>query len=143
MFILVHSGNELLACDNEVTAYPTHEKAYIAMLEQFDGTAADEGITLQPELSVGDVYCCDVDGTDIRRVGYIADEEAFLSDKELKWAILEIPGVFIPQNVADDFRRDVGDAMAMYADEDRVDWFDADDLCHDVCNTLEYYLREE
>lgn len=50
-------------------------------------------------------------------------------------------GVLIPRDVADRLRDKIRRANEIYADETRSDWFDADDLCREVCDELEGYLN--
>jgi hypothetical protein len=76
-------------------------------------------------------------------LGFLNDWDAYLEDGEHRWVIHEVPGVFIPEAAAQGFKKSIRDAAEMYGDESREDWFDADDICKDVCWELEEYLGGE
>ena len=60
-----------------------------------------------------------------------------------EWHIFEVPGAFIPKEACDGFRKSIREAADMYGDEERNDWYDADDICQRVCWDLEGYLKEQ
>lgn len=142
MFVLIYSNNELLTSDNTVETFPTYDRAYHEMVRQLEEEAARDGITLSE--GPGDLTGTDETYGDIGWVGYLSELEAYLDHRgEAKWVIFEVPGALIPERACDGFRKSIREAADMYGNEDSDDWFDADDLCQQVCWELEGYLEEE
>ena len=144
MHVLIHSENELLKSDNDVMVFPTHERAYAEMLDQLRDSATDEDIVLADKLEEGNLYeesagCIDSG----RWVGYLYRNEAYLETSDAKWVIFEVPGAFIPKDACDGFRKSIREAGDMFNDESRADWYDADDICRQVCWELEEYVGTE
>ena len=57
-----------------------------------------------------------------------------------EWKLVEVPGAFIPQDACDSFNESIREASEMYQDEERMDYYDADDICQQVCWDLESYI---
>lgn len=86
MFVLIHSDNELLEADNEVTVFPTHDAAWTTMVEEFVSSLEKEGIEPVIPVDGGDV--CDREDRLI--VGYVNESEAYTEHCEEKWVIFEV-----------------------------------------------------
>ena len=138
MFVLVHSDNE--ANEDEVKAFTNYDRAYHEMVRQYEETAAANFMTISE--GPGAISGCDSNGDGLGDVGYIENDGAALEayDNDHRWRIHEVEGAFIPSDVADGMRDKIRRANGMYADETRSDWFEADDICRDVCDSLEDYL---
>lgn len=144
MYVLIFSDNELLMQDNDAKAFPTYDRAYHEMVRQLEEAAASDGILLEESFGLGDLAGCEADtGDGLGTVGYLEAMEAFLNEGELKWVILELPGAYIPKGACEGFRRSIREAQDMYEDNSRSDWYDADDMCKDVCWELDGYLGKE
>lgn len=141
MFILVHSDNELLKSDNDIMVFHTHKDAYAEMLDQLRDVATDEEIVLADKLEIGDLHDESDDSIDsVRWVGYLYAREAYIDDSEDKWCIFEVPGAFIHEHNAKGFKQSIHEMHEIYCDEDREDWFDADDMAKDIAYELEGFL---
>lgn len=89
MYTLTYFEDELAEGRTEKT-FDTYDEAYYAMVEQFDGAAADAGYALQPDIETGgDIRGVAVDDSDMRVVGYIGEADAHLEVSEEKWVIKE------------------------------------------------------
>ena len=118
----------------ESTVFPTYDRAYHEMVRQLEECAASEGIDLAEKVEgedLEDEYGCEV--------GSLDEMGASLWDV-CCWVINEVPGAFIPKKACDGFMESIRAAADMYGDEERFDWFDADDICKDVCWELEGYI---
>lgn len=121
MFILITGECEVIGSGTTVQVFATHKQAYDAMVRDAKARAWDAGI---PE----DEY-----------VDSIGDDGGFILDV-VGWQIREVPGAFIPEDAAENLRSSIRQAADMLGDEYRTDWYDADDICQNVCWELEEYL---
>jgi len=139
MYVLVHSDNE--ANEDEVKAFTSYDRAYHEMVRQYEETAAANGMTISE--GPGVISGCDSNGDGLGDVGFIDNDGAALEayGNDHRWRIHEVEGAFIPRKVADHFLSMIRTANEMYADKTRDDWFDADDICIEVCDELEGYLN--
>lgn len=124
MFVLITAECEVIGCETKVEAFATKRGAWNAMVRDAKARAWDAGIH-EDEFdeyidSIGD------DG------GYIVDV--------VGWQIRELPGAFIPEHNAKCFKQSINEMHEIYCDEDREDWFDADDMAKDIAYELEEYL---
>ena len=88
MFVLVWSDNEILASDNTVRTFATHDDAWAAMVEEFVESLRREGNEPVLPTDGGDVFDLDCKGLFL---GYMSDNEAFTEHCEEKWVIFEVP----------------------------------------------------
>ena len=87
MFILIYSGNELLASDNDVRTFETHDEAWANMADRFVDAIRAEGN--EPVLTIGGGDVFDrYDNTLF--LGYLNDDEAYTEHCEEKWVIFEV-----------------------------------------------------
>lgn len=124
MFILITGECEVISCDTKVEMFATHKQAHDAMVEDAHRRALDAGI---PEDEWG-LY-----------VDSVSDDGGFIVDV-VGWQIREIPGAFIPADAAKGLHDSIRQAADMFGDELRLDYYDADDICQNVCWELEEYL---
>ena len=88
MFKLTYFEDEF--AEGEAKTFATYDEAYYAMLDQFDGAAADAGLALQPDITNGgDIFGYNDDTGESCEVGYIGEEDACLEYTEEKWTIEE------------------------------------------------------
>ena len=87
MFKLTYFEDEF--AEGEVKTFATYDEAYYALLEQFDGAAADAGLFLQPDITGGGDISGYTDDGEWHDVGYIGEDEAYLEYTEEKWVIEE------------------------------------------------------
>ena len=131
MFVLVWSDNELLASDNRVRTFTTHDDARAAMVEEFVDSLRCEGYEPVLPTDGGDVFDHDVKGLIL---GYMDDDWAYTEHCEEKWVIFEVPGLFVPQEDAGWVKaclRDFGVGQTN---------FEASEMALEVCNVLKSYV---
>lgn len=148
MFVLEHSEGNVLSTDNECRAYHRVETARAVMVSQLERVLAEDGYSISKKVECApgfnDLYGNWAgEGGGKIYLGFLNDWDAYLEDGEHRWVIHEIPGAFIPEYAVKGFKKSISEAADMYGDESREDWFDADDLCKDVCWELEEYLGGE
>ena len=125
MFVLITGEYEAIDGATKVELFVTRKEAHDAMVSDAMKRAWDEGV---PDDELDDfIDELDDNGGAIYEV--------------VGWQIREIPGAYIPQTVCDTFREYFDDASRMYADDERGDWFDADDNCRDACGLVSPYIH--
>ena len=139
MFILVHSDNE--ANEDEVKAFTSYDRAYHEMVRQYEETATANFMTITK--GPGVISGCDSNGDGLGDVGYIETEAAALEayNNDHRWHIHEVEGAFIPGKTVGHFRDMIRKANEIYDDNTLDEWFEADDICIEVCTELEGYLN--
>lgn len=125
MYVLITAECEVIGSETKVEVFVTHKEAYDAMVSDAMRRLWEAGVSYD-EL---DDYVDEIGGDG----GFIQDV--------VGWQIREIPGAYIPQTVCDTFREYFDDASRMYADDERGDWFDADDNCRDACGLVSPYIH--
>ena len=148
MFVLEYSEGNALTTDNECRAYHRVETARAVMMCQLERVLTKDGYSISKKVKCApgfnDLYGNWAgEGGGKIYLGFLNDLDAYLEDGEHRWVIHEIPGAFIPEAAAQSFEKSIKEAFEMYSDEGRVDWFDADDVCKNVCWDLEEYLGGE
>ncbi len=88
MYALVHSPDEFLHSNCDVTLFSNHELAHEEMVRRFDEASASNKYKVLPPDEHGDVL--DEEGY---YIGVILDNEAWFEDTESKWAIIEVKEV--------------------------------------------------
>lgn len=127
MFILITAPNEVCGDETGAKTFATHKEAYDQMVAELGKCAYDAGVDVGNDEEF-DMY-----------VDYLGPMRAYVVDV-CGWVILNVPGAFIPKEACEGLMRRIGEARDMYQDESRDDWFDADDICKDVCWELEEYI---
>lgn len=121
MFILITGECEVIGCETKVEMFATHKQAHDAMVRDAHMRSLDANVP------------------DEEYIDHIDDDGGFIEDV-VGWQIREIPGAFIPVDVAKGLHDSIRQAAEMFDDESRIDYYDADDLCQNVCWELEEYL---
>lgn len=131
MFVLNYNSCEVFAPKS--FAFATHREARDEMRKQVMESAERNGY----DLTIVGNFIFDSDGELKGDFGF-----NWASIWELdEWVICEIHGAFIPADVAKGMLGSIQEASAMYGDESRWDYYDADDICQEVCWELEGYLK--
>lgn len=138
MFVLTYSENELVDSDNKVRAFAKHYEAWAVMAGELVKSLENAGY--DPVLPI--------DGGEARDhvfhgliLGYLDENDAYTEHCEEKWAIVEVPGKFIPEDVAKGMRDRIREANEMYEDSTLGEAIAAGDIYKGVCNELEGYLN--
>lgn len=129
MFVLITAPNEVCGEETEAKPFATREEAYGQMVAELGKCAYDAGVDVSDDEEF-DLY-----------VDYLDAMRAYVVDV-CGWVILNVPGAFIPKEACEGLMRRIGEARDMYQDESRDDWFDADDICKDLCYELEAYIKD-
>ena len=145
MFILEHSEGNVLSTDNECRAFTTYEKARAVMEDQLVKYVNEGGYTITRTIEFApgmyNLYGNWAgEGGSTTYIGLLNDWDAYLEDGEHRWVIHEIPGAFIPEHNAKCLKQSIHEMHEIYCDEDRENWFDADDMAKDIAYELEEYF---
>lgn len=123
MFVLITGICEVIGSETKVQVFGTHKEAHDEMVRQ----ARERALELWPSENPDDGIDC------------IEDDGAFILDV-CGWQIRELPGVLIDGKTADFMRSSLAEMHRIYADDDRTDYFDADDIAIGIACKVETYL---
>lgn len=125
MFILITGECEVIGCETTVQVFATHKQAHDAMVKDANQRAWDAGVAVGDDMNL--------------YIDYVGENEGYIVDV-VGWQIREVPGAFIPADAAEGLHECIREAAEIFGDEFRFDYYDADDLCQNVCWELEEYL---